>query len=153
MRHLISMIVTGGQSGVDRAALDVAQELQIECSGWCPKGRLAEDGPIDARYPLRETESSDVAQRTEWNARDSDGTLVLTCGRPTDGTGLTVEMARKYKKPCLVFDLEQPTKQSDFLAWIEQNKVSKLNIAGPRESHRPGFIYLNACRILRELLR
>lgn len=152
MTRVISYIVTGGQSGVDRAALDVAHELGIEAGGWCPKGRLAEDGVIDARYQLRETESSDVAQRTEWNARDSDATLVLTCGKPTDGTPLTIQMAEKYKRPCLVLDLELPLNKPDFIDWVKQNKVEKLNIAGPRESHRPGFVYLKSCQLLRQLL-
>lgn len=71
-------IVSGGQTGVDRAALDVAMALGLEIGGWCPAGRWAEDGPIDARYPLNETPSADPAQRTEWNVCDSDGTLILT---------------------------------------------------------------------------
>src|SRR5262245_51361441 len=77
MRKVISKIVSGGQTGVDRAALDVALELGIPCGGWCPKGRLAEDGPIPERYPLKETTLRVYPQRTEWNVRDSDGTLVL----------------------------------------------------------------------------
>src|SRR5215217_2323846 len=88
-------IVSGGQTGVDRAALDVALELGIECGGWCPAGRQAEDGPIDARYPLRETPSADPAQRTEWNVRDSDATLLLTTGAASPGTELTREVARR----------------------------------------------------------
>ena len=150
--RFVLKIVTGGQSGVDRAALDVAAALGIESGGWCPRGRLAEDGPIDSRYPLTETESSDVAQRTEWNARDSDATLVLTCGNPTDGTPLTVEMANKYNKPCLVLDLEGEVKPDDFWAWLRTHQVKVLNIAGPRESHRPGFVYKEACAALRILL-
>jgi len=148
----VSIIVTGGQTGVDRAALDVAREFDIECAGWCPKGRIAEDGPIDQRYPLTETDSADVAQRTEWNARDSDATLVLTCGKPTDGTPLTVTMARKYGKPCLILDLEQPIIKEIFVDWLHKHNVSRLNIAGPRESHRPGFVYSAACQALRLLL-
>ncbi|MHC4448286.1 MAG: YpsA SLOG family protein, partial [Planctomycetota bacterium] len=70
-------IVSGGQTGVDRAALDVAMELGVPCGGWCPQGRLAEDGEIDARYPLTETSRAHAAQRTEWNVRDSDGTLII----------------------------------------------------------------------------
>ena len=75
---LLRRVVSGGQTGVDRAALDVAIALGFAHGGWCPAGRLAEDGPIDARYPLRETPSADPSQRTEWNVRDSDATLVLT---------------------------------------------------------------------------
>src|SRR5437868_610576 len=111
---MIRKIISGGQTGVDRAALDVALELGIACGGWCPKGRLAEDGPIPERYPLKETNLPVYPQRTEWNVRDSDGTLVLTLGSPAkngelapegSGTALTIELARRQKKPCLVVDL------------------------------------------------
>jgi len=75
---MFAQVVSGGQTGVDRAALDVASELGLPCGGWCPQGRKAEDGPLVSRYPLKETPSADYFQRTEWNVRDSDGTLVLT---------------------------------------------------------------------------
>ena len=87
LRPMLTRIVSGGQTGVDRAALDVALELSIPCGGWCPKGRKAEDGALPARYPLKETPSEEYAQRTTWNVRDSDGTLILTHGAPTGGTG------------------------------------------------------------------
>src|SRR5436305_1193025 len=83
-------IFSGGQTGVDRAALDVALELGIPCSGWCPRGRRAEDGTIPPRYPLQETRSLAYPVRTRWNVRDSDGTLILTRGRPDRGTALTI---------------------------------------------------------------
>src|SRR3954454_8651242 len=92
---MFTKIVSGGQTGVDRAALDVALALGIPCGGWCPKGRKAEDGPIEDRYPLSETPSSDYRQRTLWNIRDSDATLILTWGEPTGGTLLTVKECRK----------------------------------------------------------
>src|SRR3989442_8006923 len=82
-------IVSGGQTGVDRAALDTALALGLTCGGWCPRGRRAEDGPLPARYPLRETPSASYPERTEWNVRDSDGTLVLHHGRLRGGTALT----------------------------------------------------------------
>jgi len=104
-----AQIVSGGQTGVDRAALEVALELGIPCGGWCPKGRLAEDGPISSRYPLQETPSDIYAQRTEWNVRDSDGTLVLTRGRPSEGTAFTIEIAARLKKPYLIIDLDAPS--------------------------------------------
>lgn len=90
---------------MDRAALDVALELNIPCGGWCPKGRRAEDGRIADKYPLEETPAADYQQRTEWNVRDTDGTLILTIGPVTGGTKLTVEFAQKHKRPCLVVDL------------------------------------------------
>src|SRR6266852_5932705 len=104
---VISKIVSGGQTGVDRAALDVALELGIPCGGWCPKGRRAEDGSIPDHYPLRETSTAFYPQRTEWNVRDSDGTLVLTLGRPDGGTALTIELARRLPKPFLAVNLKK----------------------------------------------
>jgi len=141
-------IVSGGQTGVDRAALDVALELGMECGGWCPAGRAAEDGPIDARYPLRETLSADPAQRTEWNVRDSDATLILTSSTPSPGTQLTVETARRLGKPLYTFHASSPEEVGMFRRWLQAYRVRTLNVAGPRESEAPG-IYLRARCILR----
>lgn len=146
-------IISGGQTGVDRAALDVALELGIPCGGWCPKGRLAEDGVIDARYPLQETPSEEYAQRTEWNVRDADGTLILSWGIPTGGTAFTISCAKKLQKPCLVFDLQKKVNRQRFNDWLNDNNICVLNIAGPRESHQPGFIASRASKILVTLLR
>src|SRR5512135_124388 len=104
---MVARIVSGGQTGVDRAALDAARQLGLECGGWCPRGRRAEDGKVASGYPLRETPSEDYAQRTEWNVRDSDATLVLTHGRPAGGTALTIAVARRLGKPLLVLDLDE----------------------------------------------
>ena len=93
---MLSRIISGGQTGVDRAALDAALEYNFPCGGWCPKGRLAEDGIISQKYPLKETESSEYEVRTKLNVRGSDGTLILTWGKPTGGTTLTVEFAKQY---------------------------------------------------------
>ena len=131
-------IVSGGQTGVDRAALDAARASGLPCGGWCPAGRLAEDGPIDPGYPLVETPSADFAQRTEWNVRDSDGTLVVTRGRPTGGTALTVTLARRHGKPLLVVDLSRDPSPEEVARWIEARAIGTLNVAGPRESQRPG---------------
>ena len=124
---------------MDRAALDAALALGLPCGGWCPRGRKAEDGPIDERYPLRETPSADYPQRTEWNVRDSDGTLVLTRGRPSGGTGLTLALARRLGRPCLVLDLATDPDPGELARWIEAQNISVLNIAGPRESQHPGI--------------
>jgi hypothetical protein len=144
-------IVSGGQTGVDRAALDVALELGIECGGWCPAGRGAEDGPIDARYPLRETPSADPEQRTEWNVRDSDATLILASGSPSPGTELTIETARRLGRPLYTFHAGSPEDVGMFRRWLQVYRVRTLNVAGPRESESPG-IYAEARRILTALL-
>jgi hypothetical protein len=148
---MIEKIVSGGQTGVDRAALDVARELGLPCGGWCPKGRKAEDGPIAHRYPLQETPSDDYVQRTVWNVRDSDGTLILTRGQPTEGTALTIEVAERQGKPHLVMDLHEQPDHSTVRAWITTHRIRVLNIAGPREEKSPG-IYVQASQFLRRLL-
>jgi Circularly permutated YpsA SLOG family len=149
---MITRIVSGGQTGVDRAALDVALELGVPCGGWCPRGRRAEDGRIDDRYPLTETPWDGYPQRTEWNVRDSDGTLILTCGEPDRGTVLTVRLAQERKKPYLVVDVNGDIDVSAVRAWVEANGVRVLNVAGPRESSSPG-IHDRAADLLRRFLR
>ena len=132
---VIRMIVSGGQTGVDRAALDAARTTGVRSGGWCPKGRRAEDGTIPTQYSLQETPSEDPAQRTEWNVRDSDGTLVLTLGEPTGGTALTVETAARLGKPCLILDLTQTPRPADVLSWSSQHGIQVLNVADlPRPS-------------------
>ena len=131
-------IVSGGQTGVDRAALDWALANGLACGGWCPFGRWAEDGAIDARYLLRETPERKLAQRTEWNIRDSDGTLIVSLTkRLVGGTRLTEELAKHLAKPCLVLS----KKDGDLLIlakalrqFIAVNNIAVLNVAGPRES-------------------
>jgi hypothetical protein len=144
-------IVSGGQTGVDRAALDVASEVGMGRSGWCPRGRRAEDGVIPVAYPLRETPSAAYPERTAWNVRDSDGTLVITRGRPRGGTALTVSLARRAGKPALVVDLEGGTAVAETGRWLSENRIGVLNVAGPRESEAPG-IHDQAAAFLRELL-
>ena len=151
-RRVIGRIVSGGQTGVDRAALDVAREVGIPSGGWCPRGRLAEDGPIDARYPLDETPSPDYTQRTRWNVRDSDGTLVLTRASPRGGTAFTLRCARRLHRPVLVIDLSLPSEPAALREWAEARAVGTLNVAGPRESTAPG-IYAEAVAFLRAALR
>jgi hypothetical protein len=148
---VIERIISGGQTGVDRAALDVALALGVPCGGWCPKGRLAEDGMLDDRYPLRETPTEEYAQRTTWNVRDSDGTLILTRGAPTGGTAQTADEARGLVKPVLIVDLTHPPPLADVLAWLRAQRIRVLNVAGPRESKSPG-IYADAHRFLTQLL-
>ncbi len=147
----IGKIVSGGQTGVDRAALDVALERNIPCGGWCPKGRLAEDGPISDRYPLQCTESSKYSRRTRLNVQESDGTLILTIGRLTGGTALTKSYAVRELKPHLVIDLASENGLPETLSWLKTARIETLNVAGPRASSKPE-IYEKACTFLRELL-
>jgi Circularly permutated YpsA SLOG family len=149
---LVSRIVTGGQTGVDRAALDVALQIGLSCGGWCPKGRLAEDGPIDRCYPLNETDSDQYSVRTDLNARDSDGTLILSFGELEGGTKLTEECVLKYGKPLFIVDAGDMSSLGGVRGWIQEHDIKVLNIAGPRESLRPGIVYLTSKRYLEALL-
>jgi hypothetical protein len=144
-------VISGGQTGVDRAALDVARELGVPCGGWCPRGRRAEDGPIPESYPLRETPSASYPERTAWNVRDSDGTLVVTRGRPRGGTALTVSLARRAGKPVIVANLEGGANAAEIRAFLLEHRIRVLNVAGPRESEAPG-IHDQAAALLGELL-
>ena len=148
---MIDRIVSGGQTGVDRAALDVALELGLPCGGWCPKGRRAEDGMLDARYPLRETPSDEYLERTEWNVRDSDATLILNRGALTGGTAQTLLFAHRLRKPCLIIGLSGTADPSGMLEWVERQHVRTLNVAGPRESKSPG-VYEASVALMRRLL-
>jgi len=148
----IQKIVSGGQTGVDRAALDLGRDLDIPIGGWCPKGRHAEDGPIPSHYPLQDTPSPKVSQRTEWNVRDSDGTLVLTSGNPTGGTALTTRLAKLHHKPLLVLDLDQNPQITEVWTWLIYHDIHILNIAGPRQSTYPA-IYQSAYAFLKALLQ
>ncbi|MEW6055965.1 MAG: putative molybdenum carrier protein [Bdellovibrionota bacterium] len=150
----LNRIVSGGQTGVDRAALDIGLMFKIPCGGWCPKGRLAEDGVIDERYPMTETVSEQYEQRTEWNVRDSDGTLVLAWGPLTEGTLFTAKIAKKYKKPLLCVDLKKDPDSSVELArkWIREQGTAVLNVAGPRASQNRE-IYPEAYKFLFNVFR
>lgn len=144
-------IVSGGQTGVDRGALDAAIELGIPHGGWCPHGRLAEDGTIPARYRLSETDSPEYPVRTEQNVLDSDATLILYRGWLSGGTELTLRLAEKHEKPCLVVDLDDPPQLDAARRWIAETGPGTLNVAGPRESQSPG-IAARAIEFLKILL-
>lgn len=142
---MIQKLISGGQSGADLAALDVALRYQIPHGGWCPKGRLSEDGCIPLRYKLTETPSTSYLQRTEWNVRDSDATVIFTLTRPLSrGSMRTLQFAQKHQKPCIhigpgnvpVSYLPDPDRLAAFLA---ENRVKVLNVAGSRESKAPGI--------------
>ena len=139
-------IISGGQTGADRAALDFAIQHNIRHGGWCPRGRLAEDGSIPAHYDLNETPSRTYSERTEWNVRDSDATVVFSIApQPVGGTALTLAIARRLKKPCLHLarDAAGARTPREFaerlLSFIKEHSVGRLNIAGPRASQEPGI--------------
>jgi len=149
---MLKKIISGGQTGVDRAALDVALELGIPCGGWCPKGRKAEDGAIPARYPLQELPSGGYRRRTKRNVHESDGTLILFQEQLTGGSAFTADEARKQSKPCHTVNLSATADPREVTEWIKQNNIGVLNIAGPREGRAPG-IHAAAAAYLRTLFQ
>lgn len=133
-------IISGGQTGVDRGALDAALEVGIECGGTCPAGRKAEDGIIPEIYPLTELPSTVYSDRTRQNVIDSDATLVLHFGQLEGGTAFTQRCCMRENKPCVVIDVsrnEHVVLVHQILEFIKQHKVRVLNVAGPRASKVP----------------
>jgi len=140
MTPRLAKIITGGQTGVDRGALDAALEHRFPCGGWCPPGRLAEDGPIDSFYPLTEMKTGGYEERTRRNVEDADGTVVIYFGELEGGTALTVEQCVLRNKPYELINAEELTASEAaklVVAFIETRSVSILNVAGPRESRVP----------------
>ena len=157
-------LLSGGQSGVDRAVLDVALARGIAYGGWCPKGGWAEDFPqppgLLAKYPsLKSTPLADPAQRTEWNVRDADACLIVIDDGGLEvsaGTALASELAHRYRKPLFVVDLAKPDMLKHAALWLRVQRSRhgdglQLAIGGPRESEAPG-IYERATAFVRELL-
>ena len=149
---VIEKIVSGGQTGVDRAALDAAMQLGIPVGGWCPRGRRAEDGRISDDYPLMETAAANYSDRTERNVRDSDGTLIISGGPLTGGTALTRSLAVRLGKPVFVIDLRNDPSPDVSDEWLAEHQIKTLNVAGPRESQQPG-IYDRVVQFLIQLLK
>jgi len=176
MRRL-SKVISGGQTGVDQAALRAARDCGLEIGGWCPPGRICEVGVISAEFPLEETEQDrsvgapDVprSQRTEWNVRDSDGTLVVRSGeasRPPShgygaagsdaateeeadpGTEWALKCAKRYGRPLLVCDVSDPNAKQQVQEWLRRFPIKVLSVGGPAESTSPG-IGDRAYRVLR----
>ncbi|QXE87395.1 putative molybdenum carrier protein [Geomonas nitrogeniifigens] len=148
---MICKIVSGGQTGVDRAGLDAAMDAGIPVGGWCPKGRAAEDGTIPECYPLVEMETISYTSRTEQNVIDSDGTLIINQGPLSGGTKRTVEFAIKHNRPYLTVQVEEHPDMEAITRWVEEHGLRTLNVAGPRESKCPG-IYLKAIDLLKRML-
>lgn len=150
----VQRLISGGQTGADRAALDVALALDIPHGGWVPRGRRAEDGPLDARYQMQETPYDEVSVRTLWNVRDSDATVIFTHGPLMGGSALTWECAVCLHKPCLHLDLndgDEAEALARLRSWLRQHHPRTLNVAGPRASADPN-IYGAVRRVLEQLL-
>jgi Circularly permutated YpsA SLOG family len=157
-------LISGGQSGVDRAVLDVAVERGIDYGGWCPQGGWAEDFSkppgVLAKYPhLRETPLADPAQRTEWNVRDADACMIVIAAgglKVSKGTALAEDLAHRHRKPLVVVDLGEPEPVEKAALWlrVQQRRIGldlKLAIGGPRESEAPG-IYAAATTFVHALI-
>jgi hypothetical protein len=147
---MIKKIISGGQTGADRAALDVAMRLSIPHGGWIPKGRIAEDGTLPEEYQLKEMPTASYPKRIEQNVKDSDGTLIISRGKPTGESDYTQKMALKNKKHLLHIDLNLTTSfdaASLIVSWLKLHRIKILNVAGPRSSKDPN-IYVDVFRIL-----
>ena len=147
-------LISGGQTGADRAALDVAMELGLDHGGWVPKGRAAEDGPLPGRYRVRETPSEDRAERTERNVADSDATLLISHGPLTGGSELTRRFAAALGKPVLHVELGKlgAAEAAERIArWLGALGCRTLNVAGPRASEEAG-IHAAAGAVLRHAI-
>jgi hypothetical protein len=142
-------IIAGGQTGVDQAALRAARDCGLKIGGWCPPGRTCEAGVIPAEFPLEETEQDrslnapDVprSQRTEWNVRDSDGTLVIQSGETAvdRGTDWAMQCAKRYGRPLLVCDMADPDAKQKIQEWLRRKQIKVLSVGGPAESTSPGI--------------
>ena len=151
---MLTKVVSGGQTGVDRAGLDAALKAGFPIGGYCPKGRLAEDGTIPERYPMTEMPSPKSFHRTEKNVKESDGTLILNKGLLSEGTKLTHDYTVRHGKPSLIVQLDAAPviAPEQVVRWIAEQRISVLNVAGPRESKCPGGIYDEAYAYMARVL-
>ena len=151
-RYKIDKIISGGQTGADRAALDFAIARNIPYGGWLPRGRKTEDGALDPKYRLREMPTTDYAKRTEQNVLDADGTVIVSHGFPVAGSALTLEFTRRHGRPCLPIDLKETSLEKaaqSLVFWLEENRIRVLNVAGPRAGRDPA-IYPAVMNLLRQ---
>jgi len=134
-------IISGGQTGVDRAALDVALKHGIDCGGWCPSGRLDEFGRIPDRYPVGELEHGGFTERTLQNVKDSDGTVIIYLTKRLGGTEQTVRFAEKQQRPYQLIDASKISAENAtglIADFVRKHEIDILNVAGPRQSEWPG---------------
>jgi len=150
---MIDKIISGGQTGADRAAIDFAIKHNIPYGGWVPKGRKTEDGTLPEKYHLQEMLTGQYVKRTEKNTLDSDGTLIVSHGLLTGGSALTRELARQHGKPWIHIDLEMiscPEAAGMIREWIDRHGIKVMNVAGPRARKDPK-IYEAVMDLLEEL--
>lgn len=155
-RYPLRKIVSGGQTGVDRAALDAAMAVGFPCGGWCPQGRWAEDGVIPERYPVQELAGAGPRQRTIRNVADSDGTAIIYVGSPEGGTALTLFQAIKKRKPYFLIDTREvlQVRAAERLdEFIRIHAIACLNVAGPRGSRCPNVYEYTLYALTRVLRR
>ncbi len=150
----LERIVSGGQTGADQAALDVAMELGMPHGGWVPKGRKTESGPLSVKYLLKEMPTDSYPQRTEQNVMDSDGTLIISHGELREGSDYTRMMAAKHGKPWIHIDADEQSIDAAvgmIRTWISGNDIERLNVAGPPASKDP-HIFTTTKTILKAVL-
>ena len=152
---MIEKIISGGQTGADRAGLDAAIELDIPHGGWIPKGRKTEDGGLPEKYHLKEMPTGSYEARTEQNVIDSDGTLIVSHGKLNGGSALTRQFAKRHNRPWTHIDLEKTNffkAAMDVRSWVEENQIKVLNVAGPRGSKDRG-IYQSTKKLLKAVFQ
>jgi len=147
----LTRIVSGGQTGVDQAALATAIELEIPHGGWCPLGRRSESGTIPIQYQMEEMPTRDYAARTRQNVIDSDGTLIVYRDQLSAGTLLTQQFANEIDRPLFLLDVTKPPEPLVPRGWLKRHCIAVLNVAGPRESTTPG-IFADTMRTLQAIL-
>lgn len=151
----LKKIISGGQTGADRAALDFAIERDIPYGGWVPKGRKTEDGTLPVKYHLQEMPTPNYSKRTEQNVLDADGTVIVSHGFLTGGSALTREFAIQHHKHWIHIDLNELSLQDaaeKLSSWLMETELTVLNVAGPKAGKDPG-IYDAVMRLLKETIK
>jgi hypothetical protein len=150
MRRQQVKLISGGQTGIDRAALDIALKHGVECNGWCPAGRLDEFGRIPDRYPVKELEGCGLSERTLQNVKDSDGTVIIYWDKLSGGTEQTVRFCVEQRRPHELIDASKISTEHAaklVLDFVREHNIDILNVAGPRQSEwLDGYDY--ASRVL-----